>query len=69
MYKKSKRIAIVLAFSLLTSFVPAINASAINSTSQLSAKISEKVITPQLDTITVKEGYVKIAYTNEDKSK
>lgn len=69
MYKKSKIIAIVLAFSLLTSFVPAINASAINSTSQLSAKISEKTITPQLDTITVKEGYVKIAYTNENNSK
>lgn len=74
MYKKSRRIAIALAFLLFISFVPAINASAIsastiNSTYQELSEISGQVTTPQLDTNTVTKGYVKIAYTNESNNK
>jgi hypothetical protein len=69
MHKKLRQISLMLAFSFLISLIPVINASAIDSNSQEYSAFSVHAISPQIDQSTVVEGYVKIAYTNENTSK
>lgn len=69
MYKKLSKITIMLALSLLINLVPVMNANAMESTSQLLKVNTVQANFPQLDESTIKEGYVKIAYINENDSK
>lgn len=68
MYKKLAKAAFLLSFSLVVSFAPMAKVRANDSLVQPVA-LSQKIIDPQLEQSSVKDGYVKIRYTNDSDKK